>query len=181
MRRVLDLLAAGNTVWCPLSYLQNPFSVSLEYSPNADANAITAKVQHTFDDPQLLRPITSLVRAGTLATIVDPAHKLATGDCAMVFNSGDANLDTAVGQGADITVVDKDTYTYVVANTGILVPTAPWNVRVVTLRVQDHPIMTGMVARTDGNYAFPARACRLKSTAYTGGGASLTVTQGAGR
>lgn len=180
MRAVLTLAAAGATRWYPLSYYQNPFSVSLMYAPNADAVGITAKVQHTHDDPQNARPVTSLTRSGTVATVVDPGHGLATGDCLMVMNSGDANLDTALGVGADVTVVDKDTYTYVVANTGATSAPAAL-LRVVTLRVDDHPIMTGMAARTDGNYAFPVRATRLRSTAYTSGSASLTVTQGGGR
>lgn len=179
MRAVLTLAAAGGSAWYPLSYYQNPFSVSLLYTPNADAVGITAKVQHTHDDPQLARAVTSLTRSGTTATVVDPGHGMATGDCLMVMNSGDPNLDTTVRVGADVTVVDKDTYTYVVANTGALAGSV--NTRVVTLRVDDHPIMTGMAARTDGNYAFPVRATRLRSTAYTSGSASLTVTQGGGR
>jgi hypothetical protein len=180
MRAVLTLLAAGNSKWCPLDYYHNPSSVSLLFSPNADGVGITAKVQYTHDDPQFMRPVTSLTRAGTVATIIDPDHGLSSGDCLMVFNSMDPNLDTIGGVGTDVTVVDKDTYTYAVANTGILVAN-PAFVRVVTLRVDDHPLMTGMTARTDGNFAFPVRAVRLRSTAYTSGGASLTVTQGVGR
>lgn len=181
MRTTVSITAAGPSNWVPVSYYQNPFSVSLEYAPNADASGIMAKVQSTKDDPQSSHGVTSLTRVGTTVTVVDPLHGLATNDCVMVMNTEDTNLDTARGVGTDVTVVDVNTYTYVVANTGILVPAAPHKVRVVTLRVDDHPIMTGMAARADGNYAFPCQAVRIRTTAYTSGSASLTVIQGAGR
>jgi hypothetical protein len=179
--------APGNSAWVPTSYYQNPFSVSLEYSPSSDAaGPPVGAVQHTFDDPQLLRQPQSLTRAATVATVVYPGHGLLTGDCLMVFGSGDANLDTAIGIGADITVVDANTYTYVVANTGALAGLIG-TTRIVTLRVANHKDMgpggTSVpgTTRVDGNYAFPVRAARLRMSALSAGSASLTVTQGAGR
>lgn len=175
MRTLLSAAAAGNSAWAPTNYLQKPFSVSLGASITSGA-VLTYKVQHTFDDPQKVRPITSLVRAGTVATVVDPDHRLSVGDSLNVMNTGDANLD---GSSIDVaSVVDANTYTYTVANTGILVPAAPWNVRIVSLRVFDHAQMTGLSARADGNYAFPIGACRIKVTAYTSGKVDLEVTQG---
>lgn len=178
--------APGNSAWVPLSYYQNPFSVSLEYSPTVDAaGPPVGSVQHTFDNPQVTRQPTSITRSGTTATVIDPGHGLLTGDCLMVFASGDPNLNTIIGVGADVTVVDKDTYTYVVANTGITkaFPTA----NIVTLRIKDHAQLgTGGTSvpgasRLDGNYAFPVWAVRLKMSALSAGRADLTVTQGAGR
>ncbi|HSV90913.1 MAG TPA: hypothetical protein VLH80_07420 [Nitrospiraceae bacterium] len=178
--------APGDSAWVPVSYYQNPFSVSLEYSPSTDAAGPPAgSVQHTFDDPQVPHQPQSITRSGTTATVVDPGHGLLTGDCVMVFASGDPNLNTPIGIGADITVVDANTYTYTVANTGLTaaLPTA----QVITLRVINHAQLSSTgttppgASRLDGNYAFPIRACRLKMSALSAGSASLTVTQGAGR
>lgn len=178
--------APGNSPWVPLSYYQNPFSVTLDYSPTVDAaGPPVGSVQYTKDNPQVTRQPTSITRSGTTATVIDVGHGLLTGDCLMVFASGDPNLDTAVGVGADVTVVDKDTYTYVVANTGLAAarPTA----NILTLRVKDHPQMgTGGTtvpgaARIDGNFAFPVFAVRLKMSTLSAGRADLTVIQGAGR
>jgi pyruvate/2-oxoacid:ferredoxin oxidoreductase beta subunit len=178
MRESVTASALGPSPWLPVSYYQNPFSVSLFASLSPDASGITYKVQHTPDNPQAMRQPTSVTRVGTVATVVDPNHRLATGDCVMVFNSGDANLDTVVGQGADVTVIDVNSYSYVVANTGALV--AKPTVQIITLRVLDHPLMAG-TTRMDGNYAFPVMAVRVRITAFTAGSVNLRVIQGAGR
>lgn len=44
----------------------------------------------------------------------------------------------------------------------------------------DHSTITGKTANADGNYAFPVKAIRLTSTAYTNGSGVLTVIQGRG-
>jgi hypothetical protein len=175
MRTLLTLAALGNSAWAPVNYLQKPFLVSLGASITSGAS-LTYKVQHTFDNPQLPRGVLSLVRSGTVVTVNDVDHRLSVGDSLNVMNTGDANLD---GSNLEVaTVVDADNYTYNVSNTGILVPAAPWNVRLVSLRVYDHPLMTALVARADGNYAFPVQACRLKTTVYASGKVDLEVTQG---
>lgn len=175
MRALVSVAAAGNSPWVPLDYVKIPFAVGL-FGDVSSPSTLTYKVQHSPDDCQTMRQITSLTRSGTTATVVDPAHKLTTGDSLQVMNSGDANLDTLPGIGADITVVDANTYTYVVANTGATA--AKQIVRVITQRVFDHPLMTGLTGRQDGNYDKPVTACRLRITAYTSGSASLQVTQG---
>lgn len=43
----------------------------------------------------------------------------------------------------------------------------------------DHPILNGLTATQDSNYAFPPQACRLIGTAGTGT-AELTVVQASG-
>lgn len=175
MRTLVTVAAAGNSAWIPTNYLQKPFVVSLAASITSGA-VLTYKVQHSFDDPQKPRPVTALVRVGTAVTVMDPDHRLSVGDSVNIMNSGDPNLD---GTYDVASVVDADNYTYTVANTGILVPSAPWNVRVVSLRVYDHADFTGGISvRKDGNYAFPVQACRLRVTAYTSGKVDLEVTQG---
>lgn len=179
MKTTVSVAALGASVWLPVSYLQNPFSVSLDVTLSQDAAGITYTVQHTFDNPQDARAPQSLTRSGAVATVIDPAHGLVTGDSLQVMNSGDPNLDTARGQGVDITVVDDNTYTYAVGNTGAaagLIAT-----RIVTLKVFNHAQMAALAARADGNYAFPVQAVRVKNTAWTGGTTSLKVIQSAGR
>lgn len=178
MRAVVKLAANGGSQWVPTSYYQNPFGVSLAATPDGTAN-LTYKVQHTFNNPQNARNPVSITRSTTVATVTDTDHGLVTGDCVMVMGSGDANFETVVGVGADVTVVDANTYTYVVANTGAAkaLPT----VQVVTLKVFDHPLMTGLTGRQDGNYAFPVMATRLRVSSYVAGSVRLEVTQSTGR
>jgi hypothetical protein len=173
MQTILTQAALGNSAWAPTDYLEKPFAVSLGASISSGA-VLTYKVQHTFDKPQDVRPVLSLVRAGTVVTVNDPDHRLSVGDSLNFMNTGDANLD---GQQEVATVVDADNYTYNVSNTGLLVPARIAHVRLVALRVYDHVQMTGLSARADGNYAFPVRAVRLKVTAYTSGKVDLAVTQ----
>lgn len=42
----------------------------------------------------------------------------------------------------------------------------------------DHSSIAAQTTNKDGNYAFPVRAVRLNVTAYTSGGATMTVLQG---
>lgn len=176
MRSLLSMAAAGNSNWLPVNYWQKPFQVTVAASITAGA-VLTYTVQHTSDDPQNARPITSLTRAGTVATVVDPDHRLSTGDSLTLQNSGDPNLDVT---SVDVTVVDANTYTYVVANTGILVPAAPWNVRVVTLRAYPHSdaALVGASTRKEGALTTPVQAVRLIVPTFTSGKVDLEVIQG---
>lgn len=181
MRALVSVSAAalGASAWVPLSDWQNPFAVALFASFESGGSG-TYKVQHTPDNPQDMRQPITITRSGTVATVKDTGHRLATGDNLQVFGSGDPNLDTVPGIGADVTVVDADTYTYVVANTGATASIIS-STRIVTLRVYDHPQMTGLTARQDGNYAFPVRAVRARITTAGAGTLDLQVVQGAGR
>lgn len=180
MRETTRSALQGPSPWLPVSYYENPFSVSLFASLSADNSGITYKVQHTPDNPQDLRQPQSITRTTTTATVTDPNHGLKTGDCLMTFGTGDPNLDTTIGLGTDVTVVDVNTYTYVVANTGAAAARIG-TTRIVTLKVYDHAQMTGLVANADGNYAFPVQAVRVRNTAWTAGTTSLKVIQSAGR
>ena len=166
--------AAGNSAWVPINEIQAMFGIGIGVSLTSGAN-LTYKVQHTFDDP-LGRRTVGLTRAGTVATVVDTAHGLSVSDSIIVTGSGSANLD---GTYDIASIVDANTYTYTVANTGIT--TASDNTYVVSFRVWDHVSLTGLTARNDGNYAFPIQAVRLRLTAYVSGTAEMVVLQAIGR
>lgn len=171
----VTLAAAGNSAWIPLNRLQVPFGVALGGMPSSGAS-LTWKVQHTFDrlDSDAERLIT-ISRAGTVATVTDAGHKLSVGDSIIVAGSRSSVLD---GTNDIASVVDANTYTYTVANSGA---TASANgTRVKSLRVFDHATLVGQTARADGNYAFPVSACRLVVTTYSSGNVTLDVLQGMG-
>lgn len=175
MRVSVTALAAGASPWAVLDWEQSPFNCSL-FAALAFGTTLTYKVQSTPDKPNRPPTQVSLTRAGTVATVTHTAHGLATGDATVIMGSGDPNLD---GQQPTITVVDANTYTYPVVNTGATVG-APAT-KDITMRVFDHDTMTGLSARADGNYLFPVQACRLFVTAYTSGSVELTATQAHGK
>lgn len=190
METVVSLAALGAGAWVPLNFHQKNFQVSLvgTMDNGAAAGTGTWEVQHTFDDPNLNPPKvpTSLTRAAAVATVVLPNHGLRTGDSVIVYSSGDpVNLDTQLSTdtppqqlGADVTVVDANTFTYAVPNAGATVGIP--GTRVITLRVMNHAQMNALTAATDGNYAFPVRACRARVTTAGAGNLRLVVTQGQG-
>lgn len=168
----LTLGALGNTPWVPLDYLQIPFAVGMAAIPSSGA-VLTYSVQNSFDtmeDQDLIK----ITRAGTVATVTDVAHGLSVGDGIVITNSGDANLDTQIANVA--TVVDANTYTYTVANTGL---TASITAKVLQMRQFPDAILFNQTVRAEGNYAFPTRACRLVVSAYTSGTVDLIILQGA--
>lgn len=166
-----DVSAAGASPWVRVNYLAKFFGIGCFYLP-APGAVLTCKVQHSPDTPSEFHPLISLVRAGTVATVVDTDHGLSVGDCAIIQGSGSSNLD---GERAVASVVDANSYTYTVANSGAL--TSYPGVRATNLRVFDHATMTAMTTRTDGNYAFPPQLIRLFCTAFTGGKARLELLQ----
>jgi len=177
---VVSLAALGASAWVPVNYHQRNFKLSLAATMDNGAALGTGtwKIQLTDDDPNLSLPITptSITRAAAVATVVQPGHGLRTGDCVIVFGSGDpVNLDT---QGSDVTVVDANTYTYAVPNAGLLaaLPT----VRLITLRVLDHATMTGLTVATYGSLEDPVRAVRSRVTVAGAGNLRLVVTQAQG-
>jgi hypothetical protein len=170
----VTLTAAGISKWIPVNEIQIAFGIGLGVTISNGAN-LTYSVQHTFDDPNADFRQVVLSRTTTTATITDNGHNLVSGDCVIVSGSGDANLDGTY----TITVVDANSYTYTVANTGAASGSMYTNVR--TFRVFTHATLVGLSARTDGNYAFPIQAVRLNITSYTSGNATLTVLQGMGR
>lgn len=196
MRPVRVVVNSTNleTQWVPLDYITDPFNVGLGFAPSSDAATISGTVQHTFDDldySTASRPIT-IARAAAVATVTDTGpdglgHGLVTGDNVIIMGCG-APFDTPKVSiagtqhgdlGADITVTSSTQYTYAVANSG---PTADnGSARVVSLRVFPHATIAAQATRTDGYYAFPVTAIRLKMATLSAGQVTLSILQGNAR
>ena len=167
------LSAAGFGAWIPLDYLSTPFNVGIGVTLS-DGATLTYDVEHTFDDIFNRRPISALSRAATVATLdFLENHGLVAGDWIQVDSAG-APFD---GGFAVATVVDANTITYTVANSGPTEAAPASFARVVTARVFDHEFLVAQTTNGDGNYAFGCRACRLNVTAYTDGEATITIVQ----
>lgn len=162
--------AAGATQWVPIEKEMTSFSLTIGCVCSSNINA-TYKVQYTHDDIWLQQDC-FITRAAAVATLTLVNHGLTTADSIVVQGTNDTNLD---GTYTVASVVDQNTITYAVANTGSLVS----NGRVCVLRVFDHPVITGKTANSDGNIAFPVRAVRLNITAYTAGYVTMILNQGA--
>jgi hypothetical protein len=161
---------AGPSSWIPLNRYQSPFNVALSVTLSSGAS-LTYKLQHTFDDPQETYAC-SITRSSTTATVTLTDHGLVANDSVTVIGAG-APLD---GTYTVASVVDANSFTYTVTNSGATVSAA--GAKLAKHRVFDHEGMTGKTANEDGNYAFPVAAVRLNVTAYTGGKATLTIHQG---
>ena len=173
---ILSASAAGNSPWAPISYLQNAFAIGLAGIPTSGAS-LTYTVQHTFDDLEKFVPV-SVSRTGTVATVTDNDHRLSVGDSVTLTGTGDPNLE---GTYDVASIVDANTYTYTVANTGAAA-SIPGS-QAVHMRVFnfDDASFVGASTRVDGNYAFPIRAIRLKVNTYNSGKVDLVILQGMGR
>ncbi len=171
--QVTQLSAAGNGPWEPVNRQQTAFAIGLGVFLSSGAT-LTYSIQHTFDDPTLNYPIT-ISRSGTTATVIMQQHLLSVGDSVVIVNSGDSNLD---GTHEVATVVDANTFTYTVANTGATV-SAPQAVAT-PYRVYNHASLVNQTVRADGNYAFPIQAFRLIVSSYTSGTVTAIAIQGMG-
>lgn len=168
--------AAGNSPWIVLDRLAVAFAVALRAVLTSGA-VLTYRVQHTQDSPSQAFRRVSIARTTTVATVTDIAHGLSVGDSVVVAATGSTNLDKA--DGADVaSVVDADSYTYTVSNTGATADGG--HAKVKSFRVAPHATMVDLTASADANYAFPVQACRLRVSAYTSGKVDLTVVQGLG-
>lgn len=168
-----NLGAAGNAPWITVNSLQAAFAVGLAVTISS-GGVLTYTVQHTFDDTIAFRNVT-IARAGTVATVTDVAHGLSVGDSITVQGAGDANLN---GTYDVASVVDANSYTYTVVNTGATASVP--GTQLISLRVFSHATLQALTTRADGNYRFPPTACRLRITSYTSGVATLAVIQGMG-
>lgn len=161
----------GNSPWLPVSYLQQAFNIGLYAMPSSDSAGPPAyKIQYAVNDAA--GPVSvGITRAAGVATVVDPAHGLVTGDDVAVSGTSNPGMDGVF----DVTVVDANTYTYVVPNSGNTLGAAP---TVQRMWVFDHPTMTGLVTRASGNLSVPVSSVRLKVTTLTAGKIQLAVLQG---
>lgn len=171
----VSLAAAGVSPWIPVNRLQNAFGIGLGVFVSG---TLTAAVQFTMDPLDIdAADIVTISRASTTATVIHPGHQMATGDSAIITSTGSSNLDKAAG--VTVTVVDANTYTYTVVDTGATADTG--FAKSLRLRIFTHATLTGLTARANGNFAYPVSAVRLAITAFTSGTADLIVQQGMGR
>lgn len=164
----VSLSAAGASPWVPVAYNQNSFALGLGVVLTSGAN-LTYSVDHTFDELAPVTPI-SISRTTTTATVTHLAHGMTSNDSAIISGTQSSNLD---GQ-QTVTVVDANTYTYTVLNSGSTAAVG----FAASARVFTHVTLAGLTTRTDGNYAFPVRAVRLRNSAYVSGTSTLIVLSG---
>lgn len=164
----VSLSAAGASPWVPIAYNQNSFALGLGVVLTSGAS-LTYSVDHTFDELNPVVPIT-ISRTTTTATVTHPAHGLSSNDSAIIAGTGSTNFD---GQ-FTVTVVDANTYTYTVLNSGATSASG----FAASARVFTHETLLGLTAREDGNYAFPVRAVRLRNSAWVSGTSTLIVLSG---
>jgi hypothetical protein len=163
------LTAAGNGPWIPVNRLQADFKLALAGSIDS-GSVLEWEVQHTLSDLSAERNVV-ITRVTTTATVADTAHGLKVGDSVIIRGSGDANLN---GTYAVASVVNADSYTYTVVDTGAAGPV--WAVAK-NLRVFDHATLTAQAGSADGNYSFPPSAIRFVITSYTSGALNYEVNQ----
>lgn len=172
--------SATTSNWIPLNTKKPYFATSLFVGFPATC-VLTYSVQHanpnntdghspvSGNDAGVLAKLT---RSTTTATLIWPDHGLTTSDSLIVQGAG----GTMDGTYAVASVVDANTLTYTVTNSGIT--TAKDGFQVLLLKVFNHASLVGLSAAANGNYAFPVPFVRLNVTAYTSGKATLTVVSG---
>lgn len=196
IQTVAESFSAVNqaTPWIKHDYYQDPFCVSLAFYPGSGL-AGTFAVQYILDDmSQAAKRQVLLSQSTTVITIADggqqilvggvtaagalntslqsPGHGLAVADYVELAESGQFDGGWPV-----VTVPDAQHYTF----TSLLSQTvAAYIVSARSGRVQPHATMTGMTARTSGNYAFPVWASRLVCTAFTSAGVGYLVAMQGG-
>lgn len=164
--------AIGSTLWTLLDKQLVPFSVSLAAIITSGAS-LTYTVHYTYDDPGVAPRKVTVTRAAAVATVVDPDHRLSVGDSIIVAGTGSTNLD---GSFDVATVVDANTYTYAVANSGA---TADVNAStVVSMRVYSLAALATQTTRKDASLVAPVMAIRLNVSVYVSGKVDLVILQG---
>jgi len=146
------------------------FAVGMGVKLSSGAS-LTYNVQHTFDELYTPSQGWSASRITTVGTIVQVNHGLSVGDWAM--------FDAAVpfrGEYAVASVVDADSFTITVADTGVAAVVAN-TANMWKARVFNHEDLVAKTTSEDGNYAFPPRASRLNLSVYASGFAELTIIQ----
>jgi hypothetical protein len=166
----VTLTATGVSSWIPINWRQTPLGVSLSVILGGHATPnVTYTVQHTTSDLGKETKV-SISRSNTTATVTWAGHGAATGDSVVMKQAG-SPFDTT---GSAITVVDANSFSYTVANTG---PTTAKGIATM-LNVLNHDVLASKTVSDDGNYAYPPTAIRLNAT-ITAGTATMNVVQSA--
>ena len=173
--------SATTSAWIPLNTKKPYFGTALFVGLTGTVN-LTYSVQHAVptNTNGQLHPVsgndagvlTKLTRSTTTATLIWPDHGMTTSDSLVVQGAG----GTMDGTYTVASVVDADTLTYTVTNSGAT--TAKDGFQVMLLKVFNHDTLAAKTTADDGNYAFPVPFCRLNVTAYTSGKATLVVVSG---
>lgn len=161
------LAAAGNSPWIPINRLTESFTIALGLVFSSNKN-LTANVQYTLD-PLVGQPC-NITRSTTTATVKLTNHGLSVDDSVVV--EGPAPF---AGTYAVASITDQNTFTYTVDNSGA---TSASDARCTPLRVQAHPVLTGITDDQDSNFSAPPTACRLNVSSYTAGYVDLDVVSG---
>lgn len=175
-QQIVTLSAAGSSKWLfvdPRRFQE--FQASLAVTLDSTAN-LTYDVEFTLDANSKERwQRATIARVTTTATVTLVDHGLATGDNVQIFNTNanSSNPEPNLEGRFDVTVVDDDTFTYTVADTGQTSADA----LVLSFKVFDHATIAGETTSQTGSQDTPVTAFRLNITAYTAGSATLTVLQ----
>lgn len=176
------LAAVGNSAWVPLSYIHTPFDTTLACILSSDGN-LTYSVQYTYDQMDNSEDVlATFTRTTTTVTVTYPGHGLSTNDSVITYASTDANIDSLKDSGnrpiaQDVTVVDANTFTYTVLNSGL----ALGSLNVKRFRIFTHSVLATLTARQDSNFNLPCSGVRLKVTVFSAGKVEMMVTQGQDR
>lgn len=170
--QTVRLASATFSPWIVLDHLVQGFVVGLGVKLSSNGN-LTYSVQHTFDNilqDEVLN--TSLTRSTTTATLTKTNHGLSVADYIKVSGAG-APFD---GEYAVASVVDQNSITYTVLNSGLTTSTN--QPRFVYARLFTHLTLAAQTTSQQGNYVAPPIATRLIVSSYTAGYADFTVIQG---
>lgn len=174
MRPVTQRLSAADfSPWVPLNRLsKGVFAVGLGVVISSGAS-LTYSVQQTMDNVYDRTEEFSVARVTTTGTVTLTNHGLSVDDW-VLFSGAAAPFNTAKGF-AVASVVDANSFTVTVANSGITSIASGSGVYLHKARVQAHDTMAAETTSQTGNYAFPPFATRFIITTYASGFADFTI------
>lgn len=165
--------SAAASAWIPLNRYATSIAIALGVVFSSNKN-LTVTVDYATD-PLVPQPC-KVTRVTTTATLTLVNHGLSIGDSIVVSQAG-APFD---GTYAVATVTDQNVITYTVTDSGSTGAggNLVGNPQVIPLRVQAHPVLSGITANADSNFSVPPTVCRLRCSSYTAGYADLNVVPG---
>lgn len=169
------LTAAGFSTWIPLNWRTSGsnYAVGLGVVLSSGAS-LTYSVQHTFDRIYTPDYVWSAAQtASTAVTVTKTNHGLSVDDWLLIDPPAAASHQ---GIYSVATVVDANSFTFT-SGTSTTATTASGVAGIHTARLFPHSTLAAKTVSADGNYAFPAAACRLIITTFVSGFADLTVYQ----